>query len=137
MESFELLVIEDNRADVAIVQNLLKHPIRPNVSFKVISAPTLRDGLGALGSNKPDAILFDLRLPDGTTALENLAAICQAAPRVPVVVVSGQDDTETVLASVRQGARDYLVKGRLDAAALQTSILRVVEWSRAALPPPH
>jgi DNA-binding NarL/FixJ family response regulator len=56
-----------------------------------------------------DLVLLDLNLPDyqGFDALVSFRA---ALPEVPVVVISGQDDSVTVLRALELGARSFLSK---------------------------
>ena len=64
-----------------------------------------------------DLILLDLSLPDahGLSTVERTLA---AAPRVPILVLTGLEDEVVGAAAVHAGAQDYLVKGQVDGAAL-------------------
>jgi DNA-binding NarL/FixJ family response regulator len=82
-----------------------------------------RDTEGALREVtllRPDVLLLDVHLP-GATGLDALPTIRRAAPDTRVLLLSMDDDAETVLAGVRLGADGYLVKG-----ASQEEILRAV-----------
>jgi len=61
-------------------------------------------------ATKPDVALFDLRMPglDGISATRELSRV---APRVAVLVLTMQEDDDSVFAAMRAGARGYLVKG--------------------------
>jgi CheY-like chemotaxis protein len=71
----------------------------------------------ALARGGIDLILLDLSLPDahGLATVERTLA---AAPRVPILVLTGLEDEVVGAAAVHAGAQDYLVKGRVDGAAL-------------------
>ena len=60
-------------------------------------------------------VLLDLNLPDadGMAALE---AIRDAAPSVPVVVLTGQQGRVAGVAALNAGAQDYLEKNELSSA---------------------
>ena len=82
-----------------------------------------RDADGALREVtllRPDVLLLDVHLP-GATGLEALGRIRRAAPDTRVLLLTMDDDAETVLEAVRLGADGYLVKG-----ASQEEILRAV-----------
>jgi DNA-binding response OmpR family regulator len=61
------------------------------------------------GTARPDVILLDLGMPvlDGFGACRQIRA---AFPRIPIVIVSGQTDEESVRAAFEAGATDYLTK---------------------------
>ena len=50
-----------------------------------------------------------------------------AAPDVPIVILSGLQDELLAIKAVQEGAQDYLVKGRVDGAAIGRSITYAVE----------
>lgn len=79
----------------------------PDVSL--LTAGNLRDGLGVLAASPPDLVLLDLSLPD-TADRHPVAAIRDAMPGVPVLVISMLDGSEAVSAALRNGARGYLHK---------------------------
>ena len=54
-------------------------------------------------------VILDLGLPD-TTGLGGLQALVAACPEVPVVVVSGGAESETIHAAFAGGARGYVPK---------------------------
>lgn len=63
----------------------------------------------ANGGDAPDLILLDLNLPDcsGLAALDTVRA---AAPSVPVVVLSAEDDRNTILDALNRGAMGFIPK---------------------------
>jgi sigma-B regulation protein RsbU (phosphoserine phosphatase) len=65
--------------------------------------------------------MSDLSLPD-THGLNTFQKLHEAAPHVPVIVLSGLDDETLAVETVRLGAQDYLVKGRADTHSLVRSI---------------
>lgn len=70
------------------------------------------DGLQAIEETKrlhPDLVLMDISMPrmDGLEALRHISAEC---PDVRVVMLTVSDDDETLLASIKAGAKGYLLK---------------------------
>jgi DNA-binding NarL/FixJ family response regulator len=59
---------------------------------------------------RPDVVLMDLNLPD-LPGLEATRRIAAAAPEVAVLVLTMVDDDDSVLATLRVGARGYILKG--------------------------
>src|SRR4051794_36811025 len=75
-------------------------------------------------------VVLDLGLPDadGLAALHRLR---EAAPDVPMLVLTGLTDTARGLEAVAAGAQDYLIKGRVDGELLARSIRYAIERQRA------
>lgn len=73
-----------------------------------------------------DVILLDLGLPD-CSGLEAFARVHEAAPAVPVIILSGQDDEKLALRVVRVGAEDCLMKSSIDPESLLRSVRYTVE----------
>ena len=74
-------------------------------------------------------MLLDLLLPD-VPGLAAVNELLRAAPEPPVLVLSGVDDERLALEAVRNGAQDYLIKGRSDAGLVRRSIRHAIERQR-------
>ena len=127
-KAIHLLLLEDNAGDARLIRELLKEVRGP--VFEVTLATRLSDALDAVAAGRLDIILTDLTLPD-CSGLEAFRALRAAAPATPVVVLSGVDDEEFALGAVREGAQDYLAKGRLEPHLLGRSIRYAIERQHA------
>lgn len=78
-----------------------------------------------------DAVILDRRLPD-TTAEQFLPVLKAVAPLAAVIVVTGYSDLQGVIAALRQGASDYLLKP-LNPDLLRASLDRIAERRRLTL----
>ncbi len=123
----KLLLIEDNPADVRLMQELLKESSRG--SFQCRQAGRLDSALESLRRETFDLVLLDLGLPD-SQGMNTLSA-AQQATDLPLVVMTGLDDERFALEAVRAGAQDYLVKGHFDTELLVRTIRYAVERKRA------
>lgn len=128
MAEIRVLVVEDNPGDAALIRYSLAEP-GPG-KFSIAHAPTLADAVGQMQAGLFDVVLLDLSLPD-SYGLETVKKILDAAPhKAAVVVLSGLDDEELALEAVKQGAQDYLVKGRSDGDVLRRAIRYAIERQR-------
>lgn len=82
----------------------------------------LRDALEGLETEEAvDAVLLDLTLPD-SCGIETYHALARVAQRVPVVVLSDEDNEELAIQAIQNGAQDYLPKYELTGQGLVRSI---------------
>jgi PAS domain S-box-containing protein len=126
-ENLSILLVEDNPADARLIE--LKFEGRLSRTA-IERAETLAQAIATLDAGAAfDLILLDLTLPD-SESLGTLKAIEGKAPDIPVVVLSGHTDEELALAAVREGAQDYLVKGRIEAETLNRSLRYAIERKR-------
>ena len=76
-----------------------------------------------------DAVLLDATLPH-SEASKTVWRIHEAAPDTALVVLTGDPDPAGGLEAIRQGAQDFLVKGRADADILARAVRYAVERKR-------
>lgn len=127
-KQIRVLMIDDNPGDVDLIRELLDRP-RSEFDFELSEASDLRSGLALARRDTADVILLDLTLPD-SHYLETLQEAFKSVPWIPIIVLSGHSECQTILTAVREGARDYLVKGKIDTICLQNAIIRQAEWRR-------
>ena len=120
----QVLLIEDNPADARLFKEYLVEETAQ--AYELTHVETIADALEATGRQAPDVIVLDLSLPDAQ-GLEGLGRIAEAVASVPLVVHSGRNDKHLIEEAVKQGAQDYLVKGRYDADLLNRVIRYAIE----------
>ena len=108
-ELISILFVEDNNGDARIVQDALDQSTR--VRFKMERVDRLTAALARLAKDAYDVVLLDLTLPD-SWGLDTFLKIREAAPRTPVMVLTGLDDETLGIMAVQQGAQEYLIKGQ-------------------------
>ena len=128
-EKLRVLVVEDNPADVDFIHEML--PQAGPLNFKIESVERLSKALTRLERKDVDLVLLDLGLPDshGLTTFHKLR---QAAPDVPVIVLTSTDDEELAVTAVQDGAQDYLVKGQISGKPLGRAVRHALERHKAA-----
>jgi len=105
----KVLYVEDNPLDADLVRITLK---KCGDEFDLEWANGVDEGLEKLNSQTPcpyDLVLSDMHLVDGS-GLTVLSEIRKAGIPVAVVMVTGQGDEDTAIASLKTGATDYIVK---------------------------
>jgi diguanylate cyclase (GGDEF)-like protein len=127
-------LVEDNLADADWIEEILLEgnltkskeglPFQGGVSstnFDLKHVKRVKEAVDLLGQYRFDAILLDLSLPD-SQGINNITQVKQRAPELPIIVLTALNDQEMALESVRQGAQDYLIKGRFEGELLLRSI---------------
>lgn len=101
-----VLVIDDSPD----VHRLLKARLRQE-EIEIVSAESGEKGLEALKAQRPDLILLDLDMPtmDGFEVLRAIKDNPDTV-HIPVIVLSGLDNSEDKVAAFDLGAHDYIIK---------------------------
>ena len=73
-------------------------------------AEDVASALEAVAALRPDVVLMDLNLPDGS-GIEATRDLLARDPDVRVLVMTMSTDDDAVVAAMRAGARGYVVKG--------------------------
>lgn len=121
--SLSILLVEDNPGDVGIVKELIKSS---GIRSELTHVSTLREALLNCIEHEFDVILLDLGLPD-SVGLETLKKIQVFKVIPPIVVMTGLDDEDSALSSLREGAQDYLVKNGMTSETIIRSIKYGIE----------
>jgi len=126
-KNINILIIEDNPADVRLVSLMLREVVTQ--AFTMKSAGLLDEGLKLLDEEKFDVVLLDINLPDNY-ALAGLEKISEKHSGIPVILLTSLDDESIALNALQKNAADYLIKGELNANLLVRSIRYALERHR-------
>jgi signal transduction histidine kinase len=118
-EHIKILYIEDDPADAELVREML-NGVR-GVRFDIRQATRLSAAIQSLKHEPFDIVLSDLDLPD-SKGTDTFLKVHAEFSDMPVVLLTGLNDEELAIKAVRDGAQDYLVKGRIDSNLLVRSI---------------
>jgi PAS domain S-box-containing protein len=129
-KTIQILLFEDNPGDARLFREYLREA--DLVQVELDHFELLETGLAHLARKKPDVILLDLGLPD-SQGLETFRAVFAKVHDVPIVVLTGLNDSEQAVEAVREGAQDYLVKGEISGGLLVRAIRYAIERKRAEL----
>jgi sigma-B regulation protein RsbU (phosphoserine phosphatase) len=122
-----VLIIEDNPGDARLIQMMLEES--GGDLFEVEHVEELAAGFERLARGQVDVVLCDLSLPD-SRGLETFALLHARAPHVPIIVLSGLNDTTVAVQAVHEGAQDYLIKGQVDGQLLGRAVRYAIERKR-------
>lgn len=98
-----VLVVEDEES----YQEALKIGLTVE-GFVVVSATTLSQARELIETTKPDLILLDVMLPDGS-GLDLCREICETK-KIPIIMVSARTEELDIVLGLEIGAADYVTK---------------------------
>jgi DNA-binding response OmpR family regulator len=98
-----ILVIEDDETTRALLRRAFAR-----ADARVIEAGDGREGMRAIYSEKPDAVLLDIEMPDidGFGALERIRELSN----IPVMMLTSHEDQDVKMRAFDSGADDYVTK---------------------------
>lgn len=100
-----ILAVDDTAVVLTRISDTLQN------YYEVITVNSGARALSYLKEEKPDLILLDIRMAqkDGITTLRELRTMKDCAD-IPVIMLTGVEDKDTVLESARLGICDYVLK---------------------------
>jgi diguanylate cyclase (GGDEF)-like protein len=125
-----ILLVEDNPGDARLLREGLREI--DGLRFELSHMDTLTRALERLRHHEFAVGVLDLGLPDAQ-GLEVVRAIHNAAPDMPLLVLTALNDEHLAIQSLREGAQDYLVKAELDSASLWRSLRYAMERHRVQM----
>lgn len=101
----KIVIIEDNKELLQFLKDLISNSLESEVI-------TFTSGVAALKyieANRPDLVLVDLFLDDihGKTICQNIRKVYDD---LPIIVLTGDKTSDSVVASLTAGADDYITK---------------------------
>ena len=123
-EVLRLLHLEDAEVDHQLACAQLQ---RAGFEVHALRVQTEEEFRGALTDGQWDVVLSDFNVP-GFTGAQALDLLKREGPGLPFVLLSGEIGEDTAVASMRDGASDYLLKNNL--ARLAPAIRNAIQANR-------
>jgi DNA-binding response OmpR family regulator len=101
-----VLIIDDDPVFTLLASETLEQ-----AGFEAKVASNTQDALTSFEQEKPDLVLLDVELP-GSNGFQLCATLRAMSPGVdvPIVMVTGHDDTESIAQAYQVGATDFIHK---------------------------
>ena len=104
--AIRVLVCDDHE----VVREGLRTLIGKQPSMSLVGeAATVKEAVQAAARARPDVVIMDVRLPDGS-GIEACRQIREARPETGVIMLTSYADDEALFASILAGASGYLLK---------------------------
>ena len=124
-----VLICDDHEVVREGLRTLLSR--RPDMAV-VGEAGTMQEAIDSAAKAKPDVVIMDVRLPDGS-GVEACRAIREARPETHVIMLTSYADDEALFASIVAGASGYLLKQTRGQAVVDA--IQAVAQGRSLLDP--
>jgi len=121
----DLLIVDDEAGIVEMLSIVFR-----NEGYRVTTARSCTEGLAQLEAGRPDLVLTDVKMPDGS-GFEILKRSRELAPSVPVVMITAYTTTKTAIEALKAGAYDYISKP-FDVEEMKHVVARALERKRLA-----
>ena len=106
-DSIDILVVDDH----PLFRQGVVHSLEMDSGFKVVGETASgEEALGLARSLLPDLVLLDVSMP-GWSGIVTAEKIAMACPATAIVMLTGSDDKDKLLAAFKAGARGYVLKG--------------------------
>jgi DNA-binding NtrC family response regulator len=112
------LIVDDEKKSLAAMSELVERE-----GFTALAAASLGEARERLAETRPDVVLVDLMLPDGS-GLELMQHDFESATRPEIILVTGFASVDSAVAALRMGVLDYLTKP-VDIRRLKTVLANV------------
>jgi CheY-like chemotaxis protein/class 3 adenylate cyclase len=105
-ERAKILIVDDEPFNVDYLEQELEE-----LEYDTVSASNGQEALDKVLAESPDLVLLDIMMPimDGFEVLSRLKA-SPSTRDIPVIIISANNDLQSVVKGVKQGAEDYLPK---------------------------
>ena len=128
-EDRPILVVDDDEEILGLISMALRR-----ASFAPVSASSGEEALALIDTVRPAVVLLDMTLP-GMSGIDVIRALRQRTGRstLPILLMTGSGDDDTVLRALAAGADDFLAKPvRLDelVARIEAHIRTQQAWSQ-------
>jgi DNA-binding NtrC family response regulator len=101
----QVMVVDDDLGMCGVLRTFLG-----TRGYSALAVTNADEAVRRFHSDRPDAVLLDVVMPGGMDGLAALAAFKRIDKDVPIIVISGQGCTTTVVQAMKLGAADFLCK---------------------------
>lgn len=101
-----ITIVDDDRS-----MRMLLNMAMEDAGYQVVEAKNGEQFLAEYADNQPDLILLDAMMPglDGFTCCQKIRSL-PGGDRVPILMITALDDSESVQKALEAGATDYITK---------------------------
>jgi len=126
-EIYRILLVDDDENFRKAHKRLLHlvHFSRLNARFEVVDVDSADNAMKSLKEGRFDCVLLDYVMPgrDGLSCLQDMQCMY---PDMPVILLTGAGNEQVATEALKEGAMDYLIKGKITLEVLERAIINVI-----------
>src|SRR5258705_12638467 len=123
MSRNRILIVDDEPAVRFGIRDFLELQ-----GYEIEEAETCQDARHLFSNSRPDIVIADYMLPDGT-ALDLLPRLKEIDPEIPLLVLTAHGSIDLAVKAIKEGAEQFLTKP-IEMSALQVILQRLLETQR-------
>jgi diguanylate cyclase (GGDEF)-like protein len=127
-DRIRVLLVDDDEDDYIMTRDLLEDVRDRDYDIEWVSR--FDDAVGRIDNRQYDICLFDYRL-GAKTGLDLLRYAVESGCKAPIILLTGQGDSEIDIEAMKAGAADYLPKNEINAGMLDRSIRYSIQHKRS------
>ncbi len=123
-ERIRILLIDDDEEDYIITKDIISDIEDQEYNMSWVS--NFEEAMEEIQKDNYDVFLVDYNLGPNT-GIELITKIIEKHKNIPAIMLTGQNSHEIDILAMKQGASDYLIKGKVNAELLERSIRYAIE----------
>ncbi len=119
-----ILLVDDNPADLLYLREIIEDDT--NLRLTIFEASNIEEAKKVINEEEIDLVFLDLFLPD-SSGVDTFKIINKLQTNLSIIILSGLQNEQVALETVRSGAQDFILKGEYDGKLLEKAILYSIE----------
>lgn len=124
-QQIKILIVDDDPGHCQLMKQYLNRNPQ-HIDFVISEASSIKECLHHITANTPDIVLLDLTLAD-CSGIQTVDNVYEAAPNIPIVVLTNHPDDQLGIDAIQHGASDYLTKTEVSDSVLLRTIRHSLE----------
>lgn len=117
-----IFVIEDDKFQTEILRDF----VQDKYLFEVKTYETGEDAMNDISKLQPEIMVLDYHLssqnPNAMNGIDVLKEVKKRSPQTKVFILSGKEDMNVAIESMKHGAYDYIIKGESSFKKIENTI---------------
>ncbi len=119
-----VLLVQCHAADVRLISKALTGEAAGGLRVECVD--NVAAALARIGTGGVQGIILDIEMP-GNRGLVAYETLFSAAPQIPILILSGNENESVANQAVERGSQDYILKSHLQESSVRRAVRRMIE----------